>query len=399
MKKTISIERLYYSITPYLFILLMGGFIAYHIAVGYGLFPAFLGGYFGIASVVVAAIYVLRLPNTLKLNIQYAPALSFLHISIFLIAFVTTIISSTYQDIPNETVTQSYNTLVLWTSLFLLGFHLLRSNTKKTVRLSFIFYFLFFGFVAIYFINTKSLIFDLKLLADADADTVSGYQSLARNLLVISILLICYSSRTPVVLFLILSSSFLFFYLGARSEFVAFLFFGSLFMILKTRHQKKYLLTIIAIILGLMALSYIFKEDLMSSRQLQLLDLKDSGSWLAREELEQKNIKIIQDHPILGSFGGHALATGDIGGYAHNSLSAYVNYGLVFWLGYTWLCVYTTFSSLRKLLKNSGKQHWWYSFSVNAVCLLLIVFAKPVFWVIPFFAWGVYFSARTLGKR
>lgn len=398
MTKTISIERLYFSITPYLFIFLMGGFIAYHIAVGYGLIPAFLGGYFGIASVVVAAIYVLRFPNTLRLNIQHSPKATFVHLAIFSIALVLTAVSSLYPDISSDAVAQSYSTLVLWISLFLLGFHLLRSNIEKTVRLSYIFYFLFLGFVAVYAVTTQSLSLNLNMLSESDSDSVSGYQSLARNLLVISMLLICYSKRAGLTLFLVLSSCFVFFYLGARSEFVGFLFFILLFMVIKTRHQKKNFLMVIALILGTVFLYYAFQEEILSSRQVQLLNIQDSSSWIAREELKQKNMQLVIDHPILGSFGGHSTLASSIGGYAHSSVSAYVNYGVFFFMGYMGLSMYATFSSLLRVLRRNSQPFWWYSFSINAVCLLLISFAKPVFWPIPFFAWGVYFSAKTLDK-
>lgn len=396
MTKTISIERLYCSITPYLFIFLMGGFIAYHIAVGYGLIPAFLGGYFGIASAVVAAIYALRFPNVLKLNIQYSPVATFVHLAIFSIALVTTIVSSLYNDIPSDAVTQSYSTLVLWIALFLLGFHLLRSNIEKTVKLSYIFYFLFLGFIAIYAVTTKSLSLDLNIISDSDLDGLAGYQSLARNLLIITVLLICYSKKNTLTLFTIISSCFAFFYLGARSEFVGFIFFILLFMLIKTRHQKKTLLMVIALILGVVFLYYTFQEAILSSRQIQLLNIQESSSWLAREQLERENIQFIVNHPILGSFGGHATLTGGVGGYSHNSLSAYVNYGVFFFLGYIGLSVYATFSSLLEVLRKSTTSYWWYSLSINAICLLLMLSSKPVFWAIPFFGWGLYFSAKTL---
>lgn len=396
MTKTISIDRLYCSITPHLFIFLMWGFIAYHIAVGYGVIPAFLGGYFGIASVVVAAIYLPRFPHVLKLNIQHSPIFTFVHLAIFIIALAVTVVSSVYTDIPNEAVTQSYSTLILWMSFFLIGFHLLRSNIEKTVRLSNIYYLLFLVFIVVYITSTKSLMLDLKVLSDSDSESVSGYQSLARNLSIISMLLICYSKRSAFTLFLIITSSFSFFYLGARSEFVGFMFFVSAFMLIKTRHQKKSLLMVIAIIIGLTALTYVFQEEVMTSRQLQLFNLDESSSWIAREELKQRTMAVISNNPILGSFGSHASSSGSAGEYSHDIFSAYTNYGLFFFIGYVGLSLYATFSSLLKILKKNSQSHWWYSFSINATCLLLILFAKSVFWGVPFFAWGVYFSAKTI---
>ena len=268
----------------------------------------------------------------------------------------------------------------------------------KTVRLCYFFYITFLAFIVFYVTSTGSIMLDLKMVSDGDIEEVSGYQSLARNLLVITVLLICYSKRAFNTFFLIITAIFCFFYLGARSEFVALIFFASIFVLIKTRYQKNIFFVILASLLGALVLFIVFQDELLASRQLQLLDLSDSSSWNAREELEKAGIKQILDNPVFGLFGGHVL-NGGVGRYIHNSLSGYINYGLYFFISYMFISIFTTVKSFIYMTRNPRQSEWWYSFSINICCLLLILTAKPVFWPIPFFAWGVYYGAKSINKK
>lgn len=389
-----TIEKIYRIITPYLFFALMSGFIIYHIAAAYSFFPLFLGGYFGIVSAAIACLYLPRFLRVLTSNIRTNPILTYLHFSIFIYALVVTLVASFYNDIFAEAVNQSYSMLVMWFSLFMLGFYLMHSNVIKTVRLSYIFYIFFLVFILFYVVNTGSVMLDLKMVSEGDVEEVSGYQSLARNLLVTVVLLICYSKKAINTSFLVITAVFCLFYLGARSEFVAFIFFAILFVVIKTRYHKKYFFVILATLLGALTLFVVFQDELLASRQLQLLDLSDSSSWNAREGLKEAGIKQILDNPVFGLFGGHVLS-GGVGRYIHNSLSGYVNYGAYFYFNYMFISIYITLNSFYRVLKHPNQQKWWYSFSINSCCLILILFSKPVFWPIPFFAWGVYFGVKS----
>lgn len=394
MKRTVSIEQFYLSITPYIFFLLMCGFIAYHLGGAYGFFPLFLGGYLGVASAAVAFIFFFRMPHIIKTNLQSNFIITYIHCSIFFYALAVTLIAMLYKDTPSGVVDQSFTTLVLWIAFFSLGFYLLRADVQKIIRFSYVFYILFLMSMIYYVINTGSVAFNLQGISKDDKDGLASYQALATNLLIVSLFLISYIKNTANTLFLIISSIFLFFLLGARSEFVGLLLFVTIFMLIKTRYNRKYFFMTTLSIVFLVVMWAVFEEDIISSRQFQLFNYSDSSSWSAREELENRGIKQIADNPILGNFGGHAI-NGEVGDYIHNSLSAYVNYGLYFYISYIGISVFTAFSSFLRLIKNTDNSEWWYSFSINIICLFLMMFSKPIFWAIPFFAWGVYFSAAS----
>lgn len=390
----LNLENFYQSATPYIFFALFGGFVIYHLALAYRLFPSFLGGYFGVACAITAIFYFFRLPKILQYNFTSNKLLAFLHFSIFIYALMVTILA-TFEDIANLAIQQSFNTLILWFALFTLGFYFLRSNIQKSVRLNYIFSLFFLGFIIFYIISTKSAMLKLTTISDVDPSDITGYQTLARNLLVISLFLLCYSQKTLNTLFLILSFIFVFFFLGARSEFVAFLLISSLFMLIKTMNNSKYLIVTILSLVGAFILFFAFQESIMESRQFQILDYSDSSSWSAREDLKEIGVKQIIDNPIFGLFGGHVL-NGQTGDFIHNSLSAYVNYGLFFYIGYMLISIYATFDSFLRVIKNSNSSEWLYSFLINSACLFLILTTKPVFWGVPFFAWGIYFSIRSM---
>lgn len=398
ISSTVDIENFYQTITPYLFFALFAGFVLYHLGIAYQLIPAFAGGYFGIASLIVAVIYVLRIPKILSFNFKSNLVVSFVHISIFIYALAVTLISAAYEyNFNHPVVIQSLNTLTLWVSLFTLGFYLVRSNTQKTFKLNYLFFILFSIYIIFYIVTTQSVMFNLSTVLSDETEGVSGYQSLARNLFVICLFLLSFSSKAVNIITFILTSVFVLFFLGARSEFAVFLLLSAVYMLLKSRNNYKYFIISLISILLTSILFIIFKDNILDSRQFQLLDYSDSSSWNARERLKEEGMKTIFNNPVFGSFGAHA-ASGDIGRYIHNSLSAYVNYGLYFFISYIFISLYATTLSFLNILKTNSNV-WTFSFLINLGCLLLIIFAKPVFWPIPFLAWGVFFGAKSIKNR
>ncbi|QHC50212.1 hypothetical protein EKK97_12285 [Billgrantia tianxiuensis] len=161
----------------------------------------------------------------------------------------------------------------------------------------------------------------------------------------------------------------------------------------------KYMLTLLAVVAALIALVVSQFEALAGSRQLQILDLSGTSSWLARQNLGQRAVEQILENPLLGRFGGHISSAEVTGGYAHSMLSAWVNYGLLGFVLYLGLTVSAFFgAAYRMLVVGDRAAGWVFAFSINFVCLLLIVLAKPVFWPLPALGWGAYANALATAR-
>ena len=137
------------------------------------------------------------------------------------------------------------------------------------------------------------------------------------------------------------------------------------------------------------------------SRQFEVLDISSSKSWKGRFALQKKALGQIAENPLLGKFGGHVLTEdtgkftkGHTGRYAHNALSAWVSYGLAGFLLYVSLTLFGCLVTARHvILKRVDEPLWTFAFTLNLVCLLLIIVSKPVFWPLPALGWGVLAQA------
>ena len=133
------------------------------------------------------------------------------------------------------------------------------------------------------------------------------------------------------------------------------------------------------------------------SRQFEVLDISTSKSWAGRLALQKKALGQIAENPLLGKFGGHVLTEdtgkfkkGHTGRYSHNALSAWVSYGLAGFLLYVSLTLYGCLVSARHvILKQRDEPLWMFAFTLNFVCLLLIIVSKSVYWPLPALGWGV----------
>jgi O-antigen ligase len=127
-------------------------------------------------------------------------------------------------------------------------------------------------------------------------------------------------------------------------------------------------------------------EVLQVSRQLEILDLSESSSWVVREYFQQQALGQISDSPILGVYGGHWIF-GE-GNYSHNALSAWVSLGLPGFLIYMALCIVSAMASVRALMRRPTSRYAQLATLVSIPTLFLVVLAKPVFWELPPLAWA-----------
>lgn len=376
------------------FFLLFPGFVIYHYFISASIIPPVAGGLFGPVALVLAVIYLTLLPLNLRGLLQ-ANSLYTVVVAGFLL-YVLLITLAHYASYNLSFIQlagkQSFGVIVFWISLFFLGFYLPHQSRFLQVG-SFICAAAITGFLVYYVATTGSLFFYAAELYGVE-EGVATYQGFARSSLGLWALLVVTARGEFYRWFMVVSGIFVLFVLGARSELFAFMTLSLLLMLAIGMRSIKALFfsliasgVIIALVIGNL-------DSLMESRQLQILDLRASSSWNAREVLEEEAWEVIKANPIWGSFGSH-VARGTIGSYAHNYLSAWENYGLIGVTSYLMLTLVACAVGAYRCFGSSRHYSvaWLLSFVVNAICLLLILVSKPVFWPLVAFGWGLHAKA------
>ncbi|MGR4068157.1 hypothetical protein [Billgrantia sp. C5P2] len=385
------------------FFVLFPGFILYHTLVAMGVIPALLGGLFGVVSVLMFIVYCALLPSQLYLLLTSTRGYAL--VTLFFFVYVLLWSVANYGliggSVMQAALTQTVETLVLWLVLFMLGYRVPLAS-PRLARAFWIAFVLIAGYLIFHVATTGQWMFFARRMIEAEieGDSVSTYQGYARSALVLLLFLIAVSERAMVRAVLIVLGAFVMFVLGARSELYAFLSLSALLLMLWAGMSVKYMITLLAVVAALIALVVSQFEALAGSRQLQIFDLSGTSSWLARQNLGQRAVEQILDSPLLGRFGGHIASAQVTGGYAHSMLSAWVNYGLLGFILYIGLTLFAFVGAgYRLLFVGDRAARWVFAFSINFVCLLLMVLAKPVFWPLPALGWGAFANAIVASRQ
>ncbi|NAS08154.1 hypothetical protein [Acinetobacter haemolyticus] len=383
------------SLAVFHLISLSVGFALYHTLLINNLIPPFLGGYFGVFTALSLITMLPFLTLFLTKTAKSSPYFLLLSFFAFLNVLVVTSLFSYYNGIFNDAVKQSYEVLIYWITFSLLGFFFVLADKRKTQKV-FLIFTLFYLLYIIYFIATEGrIMLDFGSSDDFDRDVVSGYQGIARSFLIIAVIATVFIKNRINAIFAALIFSFILFVVGARSEFYGFVGAVLLFHSILSFKYKSSFVAIAILLSTTVFLGIYYFNELMESRQLQVLDLSSSSSWVARQDMQEFALNQISQNPIIGEFGGH-VKYHSIGTYAHNALSGYVNYGLLFFILYMLTIISIFANSTYALIKNTSSKEWALSFMFSFIVLFLVVTAKPVFWPITYLAMGIYLGAKYL---
>ena len=379
------------------FIVLFPGFFVYHFSVGLTPMTPFLGGLFGYASVVVLACVMLVSSFGLRYTRVSQPYyVWFVYGFILYAVFWTFIHSILIRDEPyiHTAVLQAAST---WMFLFVSFWIAYEMPISSTVLRRGLWVFLcsvalfLFGYV----LATGNAMFYARQVFGVE--DIATYQGFARSVLVAALVLFSLARTVGAQIVVLAMGMFALFVLGARSELVGFVFAVSLVMMLSSRVDWRYIavpvagLVVMVLVLGLLG------EWLGSSRQAELFDLSESGSWARRVELQAVALGQIASSWVIGDFGGHVRAE-SVGGYAHNALSAWVSLGVLGFVAYVGLTVWAwAHSGYRVWRHGMGDRRWVVAFVFGSAVVLLIVAAKSVFWPVVGLLWGFY--GRALANR
>lgn len=387
-------------LTKYLFLIIFPGYLLYNILVLYSLIPPIFGGYFGIFSFLAFVVYFFYSVYLIRNSLSASMILSIFGIGAFSIAALITAVSYLY---PNPSATQqSLELLIFWLAFYGLGFYLVQLKANTNIKLLNYFIYAFFIYALYYVITSGKLMLEFGT-SDVDNDAVSGYQGIARNILVIGFIIISYTQSKIMTLLKVLIVGILLFLIGARSEFFAFILsIFALQFILIPKSKSSFITIVATLAIGFAFVTANF-DTLMESRQLQVFNLNQSNSWNERESMKALALKQIEQNPFLGDFGGHTKFGGTAktptGAYAHNSLSGYVNYGLIFFILYMLLIISAATYSALMLFKNPQNKDWHLCFMVTFTTLFLVLTAKPVFWPIIYLALGIFMGTLYKSKK
>lgn len=381
------------------FLLLFWGFILYSFLLLFELIPPVFGGFFGIFSAIACVVFLITSVQTVKSSYLASPVFSLSAFFAFAFASVSTIASSFYNDLRPATI-QSLEMLVFWIAMYSIGFYLPLVKKELLKKIS-IFLSILFLIYTVSYLSTSGaymLPFGTKEVSN---ENISGYQSLARNILIISFLVIAFTKKRVLQLACTIMFAIILFAIGSRSEFYGFLAAILVYQLILATKVKSSLIGLI-IFFSLIFTIFIFNyESFMDSRQLNVLNIKTDDSWVLRKQMEDFAVSTISDHFLFGGFGEHLKFSGGnvLGAYAHNALSAYANYGLLFFILYVFMCYIPVIYTAIKFKNDIYNNNWAFCFLLCFAIAFLITTTKPVFWPATYFTWGVFLGTILLTKK
>jgi len=314
------------------FFLLFPGFFFYQSALGLEYIYGFLGGYFGVVSVVLALpLVVLAIASYLKSTKTFT---LFDGVFFLIVGWIGLVASSAYVlgDLAGnlELLVWSYSGILFNIICFIIAKHL-PIDLKSFLRV--IFLSLLMMIVIVYSFNNDGL-FYLRLSSDQEG--LSTYQGFARSLAVTGLVLVSIMLKSPAKIFFIsLFTAVALFLNGARSEFVLFIVGVIILTFSSILLNKKRVIawTFIVIAAFSFGMSYLqnldaIKDWLPQTRMLELFDLDSSSSGETRVHFRQVAANTISNNPVFGHYGSYVITEDSIGAYSHNLLSAWVNLGV-----------------------------------------------------------------------
>jgi hypothetical protein len=374
------------------FLLLFPVFFFYHFGVSQNYFPPFLGGLFGVVSLVIAVLYLILSLWFLKYKIRHV-AYKFL-IFYFAIAFYIAWTLGNHflvQDHPfgYNIFWESYSTFVIWFSLFHLGFFL-PFDTVSFKKYLFVSCFAI-SLIFIFSIIKVGSFFALFNIFQNYEETLkmSSYQQSGRSIFISFLFLGLTGQNRVNNLGVLIFCALILLSIGSRTDLlslvlVIFLYSYHILSTSKGSILKKAFICFILVLVFILAFNFV-ESFFYGSRFVELFDLANSSSWQGRSELSSNAEVIIRRNPILGKFDYEID-----GGYAHNILSSWANFGLFGFLFYTFIILYFLFlSGYHYFFKSNLNGFWLLALSLNLITLIQALFLAPIFSPLPALGWGI----------
>lgn len=271
-------------------------------------------------------------------------------------------------------------TIALWLGMLALSFLIpIYSTGFQKLQVGSL---LLMGFLAVTFIDETTL-----MTVTVNEDGAASYQGVARSLMIVGFLVISCTSDTMRRIFIAAFTITALFVIGSRSELYGFIAAYALLEGVLSRNSRFSQFTLVVLVAVTFWLALQNMNFLAASRQFEVFNLEQSSSWAAREYMLVYAQQQVVENPFFGVYGGHwNLGEGE---YAHNALSAWVSLGFPGFALLIAACGCALIVSIRGLIKLPYSRWAKFATLVNVSNLLLLAVAKPVFWEMPAFGWGL----------
>lgn len=372
------------------FFIIFPFFIFYHTLISFGIINPIFGSLLGSASFLIVLIFIISYLDLKRAKVSRINKYEFIVWTFYLyILFWATfnfVLHGHYYYIE-ASFNQVIASLGVSLSLYLIGKYIYIEKTKVLILVSFS---VFLVFLFIYTVITGKFNFMPNRVGGAE-EVVATYQSFSGLILVMGLIALVITGHRMGQLVVFLSSVIIIFYLGSRSELVAYVLGAIVYFIYFTSIKHKIYMYIFLIIS--MFLLFVISIDLSylsDSRVLELADVDNSSSWNSRMDLNQVAIQQVLDSPFIGFFGGHTYYFGTTGSYAHNIISSWVSFGFIGFFLYFILMLTPVIYSLRLyFLRKTYSNRKKVVFILSFVFLFLVIFSKSVYWTMPSLLWGL----------
>lgn len=316
------------------FILLFPGFFFYQTLLGTGVISAFLGGYFTFVTLIFTLPLIFFYSVALKKNKGYFS--KFDAYIVFFIIYCILVLAFNFSAGASSSITQRYVLSFLFFFDTYIIFRMIDFNDKK-----------FFAFAMLSLLIMSAItvrfsidgFFYLQALGEAtNPDSLATYQGFARSYIYTFFIIISIAKSIGARFLLYGIASVSLFLNGARSEFSAVLFSIPIIELYYAKH-KLYLIISFALLLILFGVNMQSVVGMLpDNRTAQLFDLSNSSSAVARQQLASNAWRTIIENPVFGDFASYQN-----GHYAHNILSAWVDFGLSGFLFFAALLLWPAF--------------------------------------------------------
>lgn len=352
------------------FFLLFPGFFFYQTLLGLGLIGAFLGGYFTLVALTLTPALLFFCHRAAKANKIYMSQLD-LFCVVFCIYYCL-ILAINAADGTNTIVAQRHAQSLIFCIDTYIIFRMSDFNNKKLIKLLIV-SLLIMSAITIYLSNNG--FFYLQALGQAqDPKNLATYQGFARSYIYTYLILLSLARSTGVRFALYGLASATLFLNGARSEFSAALFSIPLIELYYTRHKLSKVIPLMLVLVFFVMNAESIVGMLPENRTLQLLDLSQSSSAIARQHLSINAWRTITQNPIFGDFASYPD-----GHYAHNVLGAWVDFGLVGFTYFSALLLWPAFQLFANgFFYEKKSSEFAIAFSFICITILWAVSAKNI---------------------